>query len=412
MQARRFAVIGAGPSGLYATDRISRKDPNAAVDVFERLPTPFGLVRYGVAADHQGTKAVARVLERALARPNVRFLGNIEVGRDVEIEALRDCYDAVLIAVGATGENRLEIPGKGLGNVIGSGQLVNWLNASPDNCESPVDLHHVRNVVVVGLGNVAIDVARVFLKEPGDFIGSDLSTPVSAALATAPIEQVTIVGRGNVAAARFSEAELKELVSLPNVRVSTTPCLTSTCTGTTADILRSASDAGQKPLAFTFQATPVSFSGLNRVEAVTVREPDGSERDIPADLVITCIGYSCTTLADLPIDAGRFANEDNKIDSGLYVAGWAATGPRGTIATGRAAAFAVADRMLAETTSNDKAGLQLPDREYVDFEGWRRINEAEIAAAAPGRVREKIATRDEMLKATRLAAVGSRHRSW
>ncbi len=411
MQGRSFAVVGAGPSGLYAVDRICRKDPDAAVHVFERLPTPFGLVRYGVAADHQGTKAVARVLERALARPNVRFLGNVDVGQDVSLEALMDSYDAVLLAVGASIDKRLDIPGEALGNVVGSGRLVNWLNARPDHCEAPVDLSYVRSVVIIGLGNVAIDVARVFLKEADDFNGSDLCTPVSATLAAAPIDRVTIAGRGGVSAARFSEAELRELVTLPNVRVSTMPELPATYADRTAQVLRGGSDAGRKSLTFAFHAKPVRFSGRDKVEGVLLRDPSGRERAIRADLVVTCIGYSCTALSNVPVDDGHFINKDNKVDSGLYVAGWAATGPRGTIASGRAAAFAVADRMLAETVTKGRAGLPIPDKPYVDREGWRRIDEAEIAAAAPGRVREKIRTRCEMLRAARLATRQARLRS-
>lgn len=402
VEVRTFAVVGAGPCGLYAVDRISRRDSSAAVDVFERLPTPFGLVRYGVAADHQITKGVTRVLGRALSRPNVRFFGNIEIGQDVSLETLRNSYDAVLIAIGASSDRKLDIPGEPLGNIVQSGQLVNWLNARPDDCAAPAELSKARHAVVIGLGNVALDVARLLLKDPDDLKGSDLGRRVSKVLGSTRIDRVTIVGRGGTEAARFSEPELKEITMLPYVGVSIDPELAPAPADPISAILGNARAAGRKSLRFVFQATPVRFLGQDDVTAVRVRRSDGVEQDIPADIVITCIGYSCTSLSDLAVNEHCFVNEGGKVDENLYVTGWASTGPRGTIASGRSAACKVADRMLAETDGRGRPGLTLPKQRVVDREGWQRIDAAEVAAAAPDRVREKIRTTKEMLSVSQV----------
>ena len=204
---RRVAIIGSGPAGCYLADQLLRLLPDASIDILERLPVPFGLIRYGVAPDHQGTKAIARVLDRVLSRDGVSFFGNVEVGRDVRLDELMSLYDAVVLATGAERDRRLGIPGEDLPGVIGSGAFTGWYNDHPDRAAPPVQ--SVRSAVIIGNGNVAIDVARVLAKGPSELAGSDLSPEVTAWLEAQPIESIHIVGRRGAADAKFTAARTR-----------------------------------------------------------------------------------------------------------------------------------------------------------------------------------------------------------
>jgi len=390
---RRFAVVGAGPSGLYAVERILRADPEAHVDVFERLCTPYGLVRYGVAPDHQGTKAVARVLERTLSKPGVRFFGGVDVPADLPLEAICNAYDAVMLAIGVGRDRRLGIPGEDLPNVLGSWDFVAWLNSRPARARADIDLSSVRDVVIVGLGNVAVDVARVLLKPRDAFCGSDLGADVAHALAEAPVASVTIVGRGGVEAARFGHGELNELVSLADLSCEVTPPVVPEHEGFTAEVLRNVGGTGARTLSFRFEARPVAIEGDTRATGLRV-ETGGRQVVLAADLIVTCVGYDCAPFCDLPQRDGRFVSQDNQVAERLWAVGWAATGPRGAIADSRVAAHAAADRMLAATVPRGAPGLTPVGA--VGFEGWRRIDAAEVAAADPDRCRAKFSTTEAM----------------
>src|SRR5271157_3315859 len=211
-----IAIIGSGPAGCYLADQLLLPLPDASIDILERLPAPFGLIRYGVAPDHQGTKAVTRVLDRVLSRERVNFFGNVEVGRDVRLDELMPLYDAVVLATGATRDRKLGIPGEELPGVVGSGAFTGWYNGHPDH-PAP-QLQDVRSAVVIGNGNVALDVARVLAKGPSEFAGSDLSPDVTAWLEAQPIENIHIVGRRSAADAKFTDHELAELGTLERAR--------------------------------------------------------------------------------------------------------------------------------------------------------------------------------------------------
>ena len=213
---RHVAIIGSGPAGCYLADQLLRLVPDSSIDILERLPAPFGLIRYGVAPDHQGTKAIARVLDRVLSRERVNFFGNVEVGRDVRLDELMSLYDAVVLATGATRDRKLAIPGEDLRGVIASGAFTGWYNSHPDHRAPRVQ--GVRSVVIIGNGNVAIDVARILAKGPAELAGSDLSPDVTAWLTTQPIETIHIVGRRAAADAKFTEHELAELGTLERAR--------------------------------------------------------------------------------------------------------------------------------------------------------------------------------------------------
>ncbi len=415
-----IAVIGSGPAGCYLAEGLLRAAPGCRIDVIERLPTPFGLVRAGVAPDHQGTKAVSRVFERVLAREGVGFWGNVEIGRDVSLAELRHLYDAVVLATGACEDKALGIPGEALAGVVGSGAFSGWYNGHPDHAASAPPLQGVRSAILIGNGNVALDVARLLAKTPAELAASDIDPAVEAALAAMPLSEIHIVGRRGPAEAGFAAQELSELGALaraaPRVDAADLPAAESAPNPAIIRLLEGF--AASRPerevtIRFHFRAKPVAFSGTGRVAAALFRRQmptatgysDSDETfTLPADLVIRCIGYRAAACCALAPQDGVFANDRGRIAPGLYVVGWAKRGPSGTIATNRAEAHGVAQRLAAETSAAGRpggAGLAklLAGRgvRVVDHAHWQRIDAAERAAAPPGRPRRKLATRAAML---------------
>lgn len=410
MLMRYIAIIGSGPAGCYLADQLLRLAPDARIDVIERLPVPFGLVRYGVAPDHQGSKAVVRVLDRVLAREQVGFYGNVEVGRDLTLEELRALYDTVVLATGAPQDRRLGVPGEDLPGVIGAASFVGWYNNHPDHAEPP--LHAVRSAVVIGNGNVAVDVARLLAKSHAELAGSDLAPDVQEKLAALPLEVIHIVGRRGAADAKFTQKELAELgtlsrastrvadVSDPAAIVGDSPIV---------DILRGyAADTRELPIriVFHFGLAPRAFVGDGRLQAVRFTRADGSEHEIPAELAVSCIGYRSVPCCSAEPADGVFASDNGRIDDGLYVTGWARRGPSGTIPTNRTEAQQLAQRVAAETVAHGRAGgqglaalLAERGRRRIDHAAWRAIDAAELAQAAAERCRRKFETVEAMLEA-------------
>ena len=438
-----IAIVGSGPAGLYCAEKLLRDAPaGARIDVIEKLPTPFGLVRAGVAPDHQGTKAVTRIFDRMFRRGDqaIAFWGHVEAGRDVTLTELRSLYDAVVIATGAPLDRRLGVPGEDLPGVVGSGAFVGWYNGQPDWTELAPDLEHVRSAVVIGNGNVAIDVARVLAKTADEMARSDLDPEIGSHIGRAPLATISIVGRRGAADAHFSPAELSELGRLaraaPVVIAADLPPDPAADTPT-LKVLREFAAAGQpspdeKPVAirFLFGRRPAEIFGAPETGVAAIRFermrcspdgggylPTGEVEELPADLVVSCIGYGavpCCTLAPAA-GGGVFVNEDGRIGDGLYVVGWAKRGPSGTIATNRAEAHAVAQRLLREVGAGGsgkagRAGLEALLRQrgvdVVSWARWERIDarEVEQASAASstttGRPRRKFRTVAAMLNAS------------
>lgn len=378
----RVAIVGAGPSGFYAADGLLRGRPDLQIDVIDRLPTPFGLVRAGVAPDHQGTKAVVRQFDRLLAQPDLRFAGNIEIGRDLAWDELVAAYDAVIVATGMVVDRKLGIPGEDLPHVWGSWRFVAWLNGHPDFREGP-DLSQVKSVAVIGNGNVALDVARVLAKSTEEMGKSDIVPDAGAAIAAAPIAEIYVIGRRGAEHASFTNNELAEMGRLMRaVSVADASVLEAVAPASdpTPEKLRktknietlkgfAAHKAGEKPVTvhFSFDATP---------KAIRAGEVELSTGTVKADLVITCIGY-----AGQPFPQGE----------GIFPVGWARRGPSGTIPTNRADSHAVAQQVLAWLKDRDpKSGPDILPL-AVDAAGWHRIDKHEIAAgAASGRPRVKL----------------------
>jgi NADPH-dependent glutamate synthase beta subunit-like oxidoreductase len=410
-----IAIIGSGPAGCYLADNLLRLMPDASIDIFERLPVPFGLVRYGVAPDHQGTKAVARVLDRVLSRDRISFFGNVEVGRDLRLEELMSLYDVVALATGAARDRRLNIAGEELPGVLGSGAFSGWYNGHPDG--PPPAIQGVRSAVVIGNGNVAIDVARVLAKNAAELAGSDLSPEVTAWLETQPIETIHVVGRRSAADAKFTQHELAELGTLqracPMVQNSTALAGNGAIVETLRGFARSESRSAPVTIYFHFNLTPIAFLGSGRLSAVQFRSADGALSEIPAQLAITCIGYETRPCCTATPANGVFSNEEGKVKDRLYVVGWAKRGPSGTIPTNRTEAQQVAQKIAQEVPDSERPGRAgilplLSQRQicWVDYAAWRRIDTAELARAGDGRCREKFTAVTKMLEA---AQVGQSH---
>jgi hypothetical protein len=377
----RVAIVGAGPSGFYAADGLLRANPDLSIDVIDRVPTPFGLVRAGVAPDHQGTKAVVRQFDRLLAQPTLRFCGNVEIGRDLSWDELREHYDAVIVAMGRVVDRKLGIPGEEL--ALGSWRFVAWLNGHPDFADKAPDLSKVKSVAVIGNGNVALDIARVLAKSADEMAKSDIVPDAGAAIAAAPLTDIHIVGRRGPEHASFTNNELGEFgrlaraVPLVDAKALTGAAPASDPTPErlrktkNLDLLRgfAANKRDAKPIGvhFVFNAAPV---------AIRAGELDTSAGKIAADLVISCIGYDGETFPQ---------------GEGVFAVGWARRGPSGTIPTNRADSHAVAKEVAAWLEDRAPKSGTDPMPPCVDAEGWHRIDKAEIAAGAKsGRPRIKV----------------------
>jgi NADPH-dependent glutamate synthase beta subunit-like oxidoreductase len=407
---RQIAIIGSGPAGCYLADYLLRLLPDCSIDVVERLPVPFGLIRYGVAPDHQGTKAIARVLDRALANPRVAFFGNVEVGRDIQLDELLSMYDGVALATGAPCDRRLGIPGEELPGVIGSGAFVAWYNAHPEAV--PPSLSDVRSAVVIGNGNVAIDVARILAKDASELGSSDLPPHVFRSLTAQPLEKIYVVGRRAALDAKFTSHEVAELGSLRRARpVVVNPAELagdSEILRTLRGFEQSAYVAAPVTIEFHFGMVPRRFVGLDRLEAVQFADYNGALHDLPAQLAVTCIGYEARACSGAQPSNGVFANENGRVAERLYVTGWAKRGPTGTIPTNRTEAQQVAQHMAKEVAESGRPGraalqehLQKRAVTFVDHAGWKRIDAAETARARDGQPRLKLASVREMLEAAK-----------
>ncbi|MDT8332379.1 FAD-dependent oxidoreductase [Roseomonas gilardii] len=409
---QRIAIIGSGPSGCFLAQALRRDWPQAEIDIIERLPVPYGLLRHGVAADHQGTKAVSRQFDRLFEREGVRFWGDVGIGRDVTLEALRGLYDVVFLALGLSGDRRLGIPGDDLPGVHGSGWVTRWLNSHPDEAGRVPALG--ARVVVIGNGNVALDLARLLSKDEAELAGSDLDPDHAAVLAS--VREVTVVGRGAPEAARFDVAMIKEFGKLAGTRISV-PLDDDAVPEDAAAAVRLAAlraldgaGGGDRRLAFRFGLVPEAVLGTGRVEAVRFRDHrSGAVEEIPADTVLTAIGFEpgpseALHRAACGLPPGEVLPPELAPD--LYAAGWFRRGPRGTIPEARAEARLVADAARAALSAATGAkpgreGLAALLRERgvapVGFADWLRIRAAEEEAASAGRVRRKGTSRAALL---------------
>ena len=432
---RHIAIVGSGPAGYYTAEAAVKKwGDEARIDVFDMLPVPFGLIRTGVAPDHQSIKGVSRRYEKTAIGDTVRFVGNIAIGRDVSIEELQSLYDAVILATGAPKDRLLRIEGSDAENVIGSAAFVGWYNGHPEFANLNPDLSG-RHAVVVGMGNVALDVARILSKTEDEFAGSDIVTHALDALRNSSLESVTILGRRGPHQIMMTPKELGELMQLerasPQVESADLPPLDDDAVlepgmRKSVTLLREfaaipPNSHGEKPIAieFDFFASPKAIDVTDgRATGVVVERTvveagraigTGESYRVPADIVITCIGYETSPIEGVPFDerAGRFANDQGRILPGLYCVGWAKRGPSGTIGTNRPDGYSVIDivdedigsghRRRGREGFDDLAAERRLD--IVTFRDWQKIEEAEIAAARDGSPREKFVDIESMIAA-------------
>jgi ferredoxin--NADP+ reductase len=428
---RHIAIIGSGPAGYYTAEACQKQfGDNVRVDIIDRLPVPYGLIRTGVAPDHQSIKGVSRRYEATALSDNVRFVGNVTVGPDVTIPELVGLYDAVVLATGAPADRPLGIPGDDLPGVVGSAAFVGWYNGHPDFAGLAPVLSGP-GAVVVGAGNVALDVARILAKTGDEFAGSDIVGHALDHLGTASHETITILARRGPHQIAMTPKELGELGHLSRAAPHVDPAdlppeaddapLDPGLRKSVSHLRNFATVTDAKPITvdFDFYAMPIRVEGDGKVERVIVERTaidaegrangTGETYAIPAALVVSCIGYRTPPIEGVPYDAklGRFANDEGRIGPGLYAVGWARRGPTGTIGTNRPDGFMIAEQIAADTPEDfgkeGRAGLDMLLRErnvdVVTFRDWQKIEAAEIAAARDGSPREKFTSIDAMLAA-------------
>ncbi len=440
-----IAIIGSGPAGYYTAEAAQKMWGNGGgagvcVDIFDRLPVPYGPIRSGVAPDHQSIKGVSRRYEAVALSDNVRFIGNVTIGQDISIEELQNLYDAVVLATGAPHDKMLGLDGENLPNVFGSAAFVGWYNGHPQFADLAPDLSG-RDAVVIGNGNVALDVARILAKTRDEFAGSDIAQHALDGLQASKLETITILGRRGPHQIAMTPKELGELGHLeracPRVDAGDLPDVDDdmllepgqrksvTHLRGFAAIPESHRADKDIDIVFDFFAAPKSISGTDKVQAVNIERTKldggraigtGEHYQIPASIVIACIGYQTSPIAGVPFEesAGRFANDDGRIMPGLYCVGWARRGPSGTIGTNRPDGFSIIEKIAQDlsTSSNltlgsGKAGRAGFDQiaakrnlEIVTFRDWQKIDEAEVSRARNDAPREKFVDVAAMIAAT------------
>jgi ferredoxin--NADP+ reductase len=412
---RKIAIVGAGPSGCYLAQALLKLDKGLEIDILDRLPVPYGLVRYGVAPDHQGTKAVARQFARLFERQGVQFIGNLDISAapgagDLTLDALRELYDAVVLATGLPADRKLGLPGEDLEGIVGSGTLTRAWNDHPDAADTPLP-DPGRRALIVGNGNVAMDVLRILSKTEAEFDGSDFAPDHAARLAAARIERIEVVGRSPAHLAKFDPVMVKEIGKSAGLAFELHDMHLSADAGEDPKLAALAHLAEIAPatprctIAFRFGWAPAGFDGAEgRLAAARFARADCSgSLEIACDMAVTAIGFDDDArLARRELLAEAADVDTGRLASGLYAAGWFRRGPRGTIPDNRADAQAVAaaiteDLALSGSDRPGRAALAARFDHLTDYAAWQRIDEHERASCAQGRVRAKLRRRQEML---------------
>lgn len=449
----RVAVVGAGPAGIYAADILTKNDPDVTVDIYDRLPTPYGLIRYGVAPDHPRIKQIIVALHRVMENPRIHFTGNVSVGADVKIEELREFYDAIIFATGAERDRTLNIPGIELERSYGGADFVAFYDSHPDR-EQTWDLSNASSVAVLGVGNVGLDVARLLARSGDELLYTEIPPHVHEVLANSAVTDVHMFARRGPAQAQFTPVELRELDHSPNVQVIVHPEGMEFDAGSEAALSRSKSlrmvvdvlsdwamrdvlAGPHRRIHIHFLENPTEILGdatsgvtglrTERQELTGDEGIRGTGRftDWDVQAVYRCVGYRSEPIADVPFDdrkhvlpnvAGRVLDVDGEVLTGIYATGWVKRGPVGLIGHTKSDAAETVANLLADAEELPKA----PNRDraavhamllekglpITDFDGWDRLEDFERAAGvAVGRERIKSISRPEM---TEVAAVSGR----
>ena len=446
----RVAIIGAGPAGFYSAAHLLKSDNiTVAVDIYDRLLTPFGLVRFGVAPDHQKDKSVTRIYDRSASSPQTRFYGGVEYGKHLSLPELKRLYHQIVFTCGASEDRNLNVPGEEFRGSHSATEFVGWYNGHPDFADHQFDLSQ-ETAVIVGVGNVAIDVARILSTKVADLATTDIADHALASLRQSKVRNIILLSRRGVAQAAFTPVEIKELATLNGVQLITEAAELDSLSqawltehgnkqaqqnvALLQKHARHIPHDNSKQICLRFWSSPVALHGnqTGAVEAVSVQanEPqksdNGSIRAIPTDrkyrlnagLVFRSVGYQGVPLPDLPFNEktntlshaqGRLVNQ-NKPLTGLYTAGWIKRGPTGVIGTNKTCAketvncmledFVAGKYLLPETPSTKAARKVVIERcpEYIDYDGWLRIDAEEMRAGEKnGRPRVKFTRIQEML---------------
>ena len=420
----KVAIVGAGPAGYFAAlalQNLQTEELQFSIDMIERLPTPWGLVRSGVAPDHPKIKTVAKVFEKVANEANFRLFANVELGSDLTIEQLKEKYDAVVIATGSALGKKLGIPGEELLGSMSAATFVPWYNAHPDFKDESIDLS-CETAVVIGAGNVAMDVARMLALEPSELDPTDTADHAIDVLKESSVRTVILSARRGPENAAFTSPELRELPKLEHTNVFIDK----------ADIEAAIVRAGDAPekdvksnldamlliaerepadhmrtMKFQFLATPKEIKGNDRVEEVIFQKTGSDETfSIKCGLVITAIGYEAAALEGIPYEKGKVVNTEGRVNENVYVVGWAKRGPSGVIGTNKSDAADVMKLLVEDLTAPKDSGDitdVITHNKVVTQMHWQAINEAEIAAGEPlGKPRRKAVDRAELLKLGRL----------
>lgn len=430
MTTYRVAIVGAGPAGYFTAQALNNscnENLNFLIDMFDRLPTPWGLVRSGVAPDHPKIRTVTKVFEKIAAEPNYRYFGNVELGRDLHISDLEKIYDVVVLATGTSLGKNLGIPGEDLPGVISAADFVPWYNGHPDyvNVNPPLSGKYA---IVIGAGNVAMDCGRMLALVPHELSTTDMADHALEVFHESAIRDVTIVGRRGPEHAAFTSPELRELPKLEETdvfikqdqiddaikrvgsRMESEKDLRSNLEAM-REIAEAEHRGNERKLSLAFLLTPIEVLGEGRVEGVkfAVNKVAGEKViateeiiELPCDLLITAIGYEGVEIPGVANERGRIANTDGKVREGVYVVGWAKRGPSGVIGTNKSDSSEVVKRIIAELPPVPKGSGEIDthinSEQVISHSGWSAINLAEISAGeAAGRPRRKVVSWSELL---------------
>ena len=419
MTSYKVAIVGAGPAGYFAAQALQNlqtEELQFTIDMIERLPTPWGLVRSGVAPDHPKIKTVSKVFEKVATAGNFRLFGGVELGTDISIEQLQDMYDAVVIATGSAVGKKLGIPGEDLPGSLSAAEFVPWYNAHPDFHGVDVPLN-CETAVVIGAGNVAMDVARMLALEPSELDPTDTADHAIAALKKSIIREVVISARRGPEHAAFTSPELRELPKLEHTNVLINKSDIEAAIIRAGDAIEKDTKSNldamllisekeltshDRTMKFQFLATPIEIKGDDKVEEVVFQKTGSDEKfTIKCGLVITAIGYEAASIPGIPYQSGKVVNTDGHVKENLFVVGWAKRGPSGVIGTNKSDASDVMKLLVADLKSaKDKGDVSdlLKDKKFVSQSHWEAINGAEVAAGEPlGKPRKKFVSREDLL---------------
>ena len=414
------AIVGAGPAGYFAAQALQNlqsEELTFSIDIIERLPTPWGLVRSGVAPDHPKIKTVSKVFEKVATAGNVRLFANVELGSDISLQDLKEAYDAVVIATGSSIGKKLGIPGEDLPGSMSAATFVPWYNSHPDFKDESVDLS-TSTAVVIGAGNVAMDVARMLALEPSELDPTDTADHAIDAFKSSAIRTVVISARRGAEHAAFTSPELRELPKLEHTNViiekqDIEAALVRAGENIEKDVKSNleamALIADQVPaghertMKFQFLATPKEIRGTNKVEEVIFTKTGSDEEfSIKCGLVITAIGYEASPLDGINFEQGKVKNVDGRVGENLYVVGWAKRGPSGVIGTNKSDSSDVM-KLLVEDLKDPKTHTDIAEllsgATVISQSHWEAINAAEVAAGeSHGKPRVKSVDKGELLR--------------